>query len=172
MNLKQPTNKAEFIAYLHQSWMELQQTLDALSIEQMTTLKDQVGWTVKDHLAHLIAWESGIVALLQYQPRYPAMGIDFAIARSKTEDEINELIRQAFAARSLAEVQASLQQTHDALLAVLAKLSDDDLLRTYAHYQPDEPGKDSGAPIYGWIMGNSAGHYLEHLPWIKALVRS
>jgi hypothetical protein len=163
------TNKSEFMAYLHQSWTELQQTLNALSDEQMTTLKDHVGWTIKDHLSHLIAWERGIVALLQYQPRYPAMGIDLATLEGKNEDEENEILRKQFETHSLAEVRAALQQTHEALVAVLNSLSDEDLLKPYAHYQPNEPGKDEGRPIYGWVMGNSAGHYAEHLPWIKAL---
>ena len=54
---------------------------------------------------------------------------------------------------------------------MLAGLSDADLLKTYRHYQPDEPEENSGAPIIGWIAGNTYEHYAEHQAWVEALAR-
>ena len=56
-------------------------------------------------------------------------------------------------------------------MASLHALTDADLLKTYSHYQPDEPGEDSGSPIVGWITGNTYYHYDEHRVLIEALVR-
>jgi hypothetical protein len=36
------------------------------------------------------------------------------------------------------------------------------LLKTYSHYQPDEPGDDSGEAVLRWVVGNSSGT-TEHL---------
>ena len=50
--------------------------------------------------------------------------------------------------------------------------SDADLRKTYSHYQPDEPGEDSGEPIMRWVAGNTYEHYAEHQEWIEALIKS
>jgi hypothetical protein len=67
-------------------------------------------------------------------------------------------------------VLAALRDGQQQLLDALDGLTDADLFKTYSHYQPDEPGKDSGAPILGWIAGNTYAHYAEHQGWIQALV--
>src|SRR5712692_9145314 len=169
MSTQGPTNKSELQQHLHQSWAELQQALDSFSDEQLTTLKDQVGWTIKDHLAHLIPWEQGIVAMLKRQPRYEAMGLDSEMIRTQSEDELNQLMRSRYEPRSLSDVRDSMRRTHEALLATIDALSDADLLKTYSYYQPQEPGEDSGQAILRWVVGNSSGHYREHLPWIQAI---
>jgi hypothetical protein len=66
-------------------------------------------------------------------------------------------------------VRDRLRKTHEELVAIVASLEPGDLLKTYSHYQPDEPGDDSGEPVLRWVVGNSSGHYLEHLPWIQRL---
>jgi len=164
-----PSNKFEFQAHLQDAWPQLQRTLDALTEQQMIERTDQVGWTVKDHLAHLITWEQGIIALLKREPRYAAMGLDLETVQDKDEDELNEILRALHQSATLADVRDRLRETHDELAAVVASLEPGDLLKTYSHYQPDEPGPDSGEPVLRWVIGNSSGHYLEHLPWIQQL---
>jgi len=172
MSTEWPKSKAEFQAQLQGAWAELQQTLDSLSEEQMTERKDGVGWTVKDHLAHLIPWERGMIALLKHEPRYQAMGVN--VAQLEDEDELNETLRAPYRSASLSDVRDRLRETHEALTAVVASLGPDDLFKTYSHYQPDDEraarlGDDTGEPVLRWVIGNSSGHYLEHLPWIRAL---
>jgi uncharacterized protein (TIGR03083 family) len=164
-----PSNEAEFKAHLGDAWTQLQGTLDSLSDEQMTARTDAGGWTVKDHLAHLETWERGIVALLSKAPRYSAMGLDAADVESKDEGELNRMLRAQHASATLAEVRDRLHKTHEDLVAVVDSLEPGDLLKTYSHYQPDEPGDDTGEPVLRWVIGNSSGHYLEHLPWIQRL---
>jgi len=45
----------------------------------------------------------------------------------------------------------------------------EELLRGYSHFAPDEPGEETGRPVFGWVVGNSRHHYREHLPWIRAI---
>jgi len=108
-----------------------------------------------------------MIALLKHEPRYAAMGAD--IAQHEDEDQLNEVLRGPYRSASLADVRDRLRETHEALTAVVASLGPDDLFKTYSHYQPDEPGDDGGEPVLRWVIGNSSGHYLEHLPWIRQL---
>jgi len=172
MSAQWPKSKAEFQDQLQGAWAELQQTLDSLTEAQMTERTDQVGWTVKDHLAHLIPWEQGMIALLKYEPRYQAMGVN--VAQLEDEDELNETLRAPYRSTSLSDVRDRPRETHEALTAVVASLGPDDLFKTYSHYQPHDEraarlGDDTGEPVLRWVIGNSSGHYLEHLPWIRAL---
>jgi uncharacterized protein (TIGR03083 family) len=164
-----PVDKGEFEEHLRNAWAQLQNTLDALTDEQMTARTDAAGWTVKDHLAHLVTWEQGIIALLKREPRYQAMGLDASVVQDKDEDELNQILRQQQPAGTLAQVRDRLRKIHEDLRAVVESLQPEDLLRTYSYYQPDEPGEDSGEPVLRWVIGNSSGHYLEHLPWIQRL---
>jgi hypothetical protein len=168
-NENEPANKAEFLEQLQQSWAELEQTLNGYSDEQMTQREDAVGWTVKDHLGHLISWEEGITALLQKQPRWEAMGLDPDLVRRRSEDEINQVMREQMQPLSLEEVRSRLSAANAALTSVVQSLAAEDLLKSYSHFQPDESGKGSPAPILGWVDGNSNAHYREHLPWIKEI---
>ena len=63
-----------------------------------------------------------------------------------------------------------LNRAHNELMALLEPLSTEDLSRPQRAFLPIEPGGGSDKPAYGYVMGNSAGHYAEHLPWIKKIV--
>jgi hypothetical protein len=170
MSDRSPTTKSEFEEHLQDAWTQLRETLDALTEEQMTERTDAVGWTVKDHLAHLAVWEQGITALLKRESRYPAMGVDVATVQRMNEwGVLNQILRVQHQSAGLADVRDRLRKTQDELAAVVASLEPGDLLRTYSHFQPDEPGPDTGEPVLRWVIGNSGGHYLEHLPWIRQL---
>ena len=170
MSAEWPESKAGFQQQLADSWSQLQQTLDSLNEAQMTERTDAAGWTVKDHLAHLVVWEQGIIALLKREPRYEAMGVDVETVKRMNEfGVLNQILRAQHQSATLADVRDRLRKTHEELVATVASMEPGDLLKTYSHYQPDEPGDDSGEPVLRWVVGNSSGHYLEHLPWINKL---
>jgi uncharacterized protein (TIGR03083 family) len=170
MSPEWPESKAEFQDQLQAAWSELQQALDSFSEEQMTERTDANGWSIKDHLAHLIPWERGITALLKHEPRYAAMGVD--VSQHDDEDRLNEILREPFRSASLSEIRRQLREAHDALTAAVESLGPDDLFESYSHYQPHEPGEERGDPVLRWVVGNSSGHYLDHLPWIRQIAGS
>jgi hypothetical protein len=135
----------------------------------MSMVGPEGGYSAKDHLAHLTAWERGIVALLQKKPRFQAMGVEEAFVAGKTMDDMNEVIYQRNRQRPLIEVLADFEQEHRALLGILAGMDDADLFRPYSYYQPDEPGRDDGRPILSWIAGNTYEHFNEHAGWLREL---
>ncbi len=173
MTNEDPANKEQFLEQLTQAWTELQATLDRLSEEQMTQRQDRVGWTVKDHLGHLVSWEEGITALIRREPRWEAMGVDMELAKSRlvgeTEDALNQVMRDRMQELSLAEVRDRLRSANEALKSQVESMGGEELLRGYSHFAPDEPGEETGRPVFGWVMGNSSHHYREHLPWIRAI---
>jgi hypothetical protein len=54
----------------------------------------------------------------------------------------------------------------------LARLSDADLTRPYAYFQPNDPGPNSAQPVLGWIAGNTDEHADEHAGYIRGLAGS
>jgi hypothetical protein len=173
MTGEEPANKDEFLHHLNRAWIRLEQTLDTYSEEQMTERTDQVGWTVKDHLAHLVSWEEGIIALLRKEPRWEAMGVTPALAETRleddNEDQLNQHLRDQMQTLSLGEVRERLRAANAELTSVVEAMDAEELLKGYSHFAPDEPGEETGRPVLGWVVGNSSGHYDEHLPWIQEL---
>jgi uncharacterized damage-inducible protein DinB len=148
----------------------LKQTYAHLNDAQMIEPGADGGWSVKDHLAHLMTWEAGIAALLRHEPRWAAMGLDDETVRQNDEAGVNAIIDRHNKDRALPDVLADFEQTHRDLLAVLEQLTFDDLLKTYSYYQPNEPRVDSGRPILAWIAGDTYEHYEEHEDWVRAVV--
>lgn len=166
-----PRDKAELMERIDGARGLLLETIGRLSEAQLVEPGLFDGWSVKDHLSHVATWERSLAALLQGRPCYAAMNVDRHTYASGDTDAVNALIFLHTKDRSLSEALADFEQAHTELLGVLAGLSDADLLRTYRHYQPDEPGSDSGAPVIGWIAGNTYEHYAEHQTWVEAVAR-
>lgn len=162
------TTKQELLAAIDREWLALQSALARLDEAQMTGVHDAEGWTVKDHLIHLAAWERSVIYLLQGKPRYEALGVDKSVYARHDFEEINAIIHRQIADVTSQQVQAELESVHQQLLALLEPLSDDDLHRPYYHYLPAEP--DDDRLTIDVINGNSAEHFREHLVWMAALV--
>ena len=56
--------------------------------------------------------------------------------------------------------------TPERLIDEIASMSDEDLMRPYRYY---EFASMEDRPVVGWLVGNTFGHYDEHLPWIRAI---
>jgi uncharacterized protein (TIGR03083 family) len=161
-------SKANLLQRLEQGWDKLQAYLATLTPEQLTEPTDAAGWTVKDHITHLAAWEDGVCKLLQKQPFRVAVDIDQA-TWGHGEDAENEIIRQRYRGWSMNEVRQHFQRVHARLLAQINAMTDDDLRLAYKEYDMETT---QNVPIMEKIIGNSFGHYAEHIPWIEALVKS
>ena len=165
-------SKQQLLQEIRGAHTQLEQTLSQYDDKQMTELRDEAGWSIKDHLDHLAVWQEGVATLLERRPRYArfeAMGVDVATVEASTEDELNAIIRERTARPTLADTRTFLRQSQEHLLHALSGLSEDALLRGYSYFQPDFPDEDSGRPITAWVTGNSNAHYREHLPWIQAI---
>ncbi|MDQ3654319.1 MAG: DinB family protein [Chloroflexota bacterium] len=165
-----PRSKSELERRLDASWSLLEQRIGALDERHLTGPMDPAGWTAKDHLAHLAAWERSMVYLLQGKPRHEGLGVEEAIYLEGNDDTINAVIQSATRDLPLADVLAVLRSTHEQLRSLVAAMSDEDLQKPYSHFLPDEPGEDRREPILGRISGNGDAHFAEHLGYIEAIV--
>ncbi|HEY7035725.1 MAG TPA: DinB family protein [Thermomicrobiales bacterium] len=139
--------------------------------EAVMTRPGADGWSAKDHLAHLSAWQRSLIALLEGESRPAALGIeDLTQEEESGFAEINAVLHERTKDQPLDRVLAEFRQSRRDLLAVLDRLSDDDLYEPYSHYQPNDPPYNPD-PVIGWIVGNTFGHEEEHLEWFEGLLR-
>lgn len=166
-----PLYKAVVLHRADQTWARLEQLVSGLSEAQLTTVRDSQGWSIKDHLAHLTVWEQSLLALIQGRSRDEALGLDEGAYRTLDVDDINRIIYQRDQRRTLDDVLARSRRTHQELRAALDALTDADLLKPYSHYQPSDPPEQDG-PVMAWVMGNTYGHYEDHIGWIQGLLQA
>jgi uncharacterized protein (TIGR03083 family) len=163
-------SKAELLERMRTAYEDLGDTLRPLSNEQLSRPGPE-GWAVKDHLAHLAAWELGVAELLQRRSRFAAMLIEEAMEQGKDIDEINDLIYRQNTGLSPSEALEKFHAAHRQMLQALDVLSDEDLYRPYASYVP-EGSQGPQDPVLRWIASNTFEHFEEHNGWIGELLSS
>lgn len=163
-------SKSELLYEIGQARNDLNAALSLLTSEQMTGIQDRQGWTVKDHLIHISAWERSVVVFLQGRPRHEGLGISGSVYANSDDDEINAAIQQAKRGMPLDEVLAEFAQVHDELLTQIEFMSDRDLSKANSDFQPEGTGHRDERPISGMIFSNAANHLRDHQAWIETLV--
>lgn len=135
-----------------------------LSDEQMS-VPDAGGWSIKDNLAHLTAWEQFMLRhYIQKHPAHEAMQVDAATMEQADEDGLNAIIFERNRKRPVADVLADLRRSHQQVVATLEQMSFDEMMQPL---RADDPEK---RPLIGWIIGNTYDHYREHGRAIQALL--
>ena len=61
-----PQTKAELMAQLAAGWQRMDERLRSLNAAQLTACTAPGEWSIKDHIAHLMIYERGMVALLHH----------------------------------------------------------------------------------------------------------
>src|SRR5215211_4980218 len=131
-----PQQKADLLERIHSSQAALDQVVGRLSEWQLATPGRDGGWAVKDHLAHLAAWEHKLLAMIQGQPGYVGLQVDAATYEHSNIDELNAILHQRFKTLSPAEALAESRQSYEQLMATIERLSAADLSAPYA---PNDP---------------------------------
>ena len=118
-------------------------------------------------MTHLAVWEDSVAILFRGKPRHEALGIDEAFYAEASFDQINEVIRGRHQHMPLRQVIELLKQVHQPLMARVRALSDAELNRTARDFFPQAPRTDN-RQVIDFIYENTAAHYTEHLPWMRA----
>jgi len=159
-----PGDKATLVDRIEREWSALQMAIAQLSPQQMNVL-DSGGWSIKDNLAHLSAWEQFMrLYHLQNQPPHEVLQIDKATFETLDEAGINEVLRSRNATRSVAEVLTEAERVHAQVMADLAQISFADLM------QPRYVDDPAAGPRINWVIGNTYEHYQEHRAAIQKLI--
>jgi hypothetical protein len=160
-----PLTKAELLDNIQKSWDKVNAFLATLTDAQKTQLMDAGGWTVKDHVIHMAAWEDGVTALLDKKDRRIYMDIEKDIWKSG-DDPINAVLQKRYKDLTWAEVEQKRQAIHDKLLKQIDTLDEKTLQGPYTAYNPDSPSKRA---ITEYINGGTFEHYDTHIPWMAAI---
>jgi hypothetical protein len=161
-----PRDKAELMARIDREWAALERALASLSVPQMTA-PGPGGWSVKDVLAHVSAWERVLLVCdLQGGSFAEAAGMDQATAAAtehmSAETGLNDYFYQRDKDLSLSVVLDTFRETHRQVVAALESLGDADLQRAH---DPDDPESH----LVDSIVGDTYAHYREHRETIAAM---
>ena len=158
-----PRNKAELMARIHQERAALEAALEGLNDAEVTAPGPE-GWSVKDHLAHIVTWEQILlIHHMKGRPFVEAAAMDAATAKATenmtAETGLNDFFFNRDKDRELEEVLADFYESHRRVLAALEAENYESLMRPY----------HEGRPLLNWVKGDTYGHYEEHRRYIEAI---
>jgi hypothetical protein len=113
----------------------------------------------------------GITALLRREDRWAAMGLPGEPERPLDFDIINAQIANQHRHLTPADARSRLIESHRRMVEAMEALDESDLYAPYDRFVPPYTGND-GRAIVEYILGDSADHYEEHLPWIRGIVEN
>jgi hypothetical protein len=160
-------DRAEVLARSDRAWDDLEAVISSADEEAMARPGDG-GWSSKDHLAHVEAWERYLLAVLERRSPSAAIGLDLATYQALSEDAQNELLREQTRTQPLAAVLGDLRQTRQRVRSAILSLSGDDLAQPVAAISPDELGGEEGS-LAEWIVDYCDDHLREHLDLVKQI---
>ena len=159
---EEPKTHAEVIELIRRERSALESTLSRLSETQMQQPFKENGWTVKDFLAHITAWEQRLVqwtreSLQGITPQRPAPGMTW-----DNLDRLNEMTYLEARDRPLDEVQAEYRRSHEQVLKLVGELTQEDL------FDPQRFAWRNGDPMWHMVAANTWWHDREHNETIKS----
>jgi len=167
-----PQNRAELLARIEAAWTSLEDLVNSLTDEQLTVPTDAAGWSARDHLAHLAAWEHTLLYLLEGKPAWDGAGISQEAYFSQDIDGINEVIRQQTITTPPGEVMQRFRQQHAALIARIEATSEERLALRYSAFITGHPGRPNAEePTILEALGEDTWQaYDEHRGYIERIV--
>ena len=161
-----PKNKTELMLRIQQEGTALQRAIDGLSEAQMS-IPDAGGWSIKDNLAHLSAWENFMREhYVHHLLPHEVMGIDAETFQKADVNVQNAILFQRDKDRSVTDVLAALHHSHEQVLADLDQMSFADLMKPRSTDDPE------ARLLIDEVIGNTYEHYLEHRITIENSRRS
>ena len=165
-----PANKAALARRTDASRAALEAIFATHDEATLRNVTDEAGWSARDHLHHLAAWEEFEIRRDRGDEAYTIFGLpdkagyDALYAQGSDFRAVNEQIRQHGKALTLAAVRAYARRSRAEAKALLATFTDEALS------SPSRPA-DAGSPTFMAIVAdNSYGHDDEHRGYIEALL--
>src|SRR5690348_6030758 len=126
--------KTELLERMQAEYEQFETLLASLEEEQMMIPGVNGNWSIKDHIAHLLAWQDHLQELLQAvldgkkEPPKP-------VQEFSSVDEINEYIYQKYKDRPLAEVLVAFRASYQRVLSTVRALSQESLNAPFPWYE-------------------------------------
>lgn len=154
-------NKQEILDRIQTEHQRLEQNLDRLSDEQMTTPGVVGDWSVKDLLAHLTDWEQRFLdwykaGLRGEVPSMPAPGISWSEL-----DVLNQQIYQRHRDRDLSNVRHEFQRSYQQIVETVRQMPEE------AMFEVGRYAWLGQSNLVAYVLANTANHYR----WAKGQIR-
>ncbi len=168
VDLTRPHDAAALMTRIGQAWTTLENLVAGASEAQLTAQSKDGGWSVKDHLAHISAWEGRLLAFLDGRTWADYWELPQSENLALDTDGLNAIIGDRVRGRTPQEVIANWPATHQRVVVRLQALSDADLKAPYI--DPDDPSEREPLLGSGVLDGNTYEHYEEHAVGIRQLL--
>lgn len=160
-NMSKQTSKDQLLKDIHTERRRLEKTLTNLSMKDMIQPGVTGTWSVKDILAHLVAWEkffldwyhSGVQGC---SPTTTPVGMS-----QRAMDTLNQQIYEKNQRRSLDHIIAEFHTSHREVVAVIEAIPEGDM---FVHGRFKWTGE---LTLADYIAGNTCNHYA----WAKSQIR-
>lgn len=163
MQHEMPQTKSEVLDRIRTAHAALEQMIGQMSDEQLTTPTADVGWSIKDHLAHITAWEQVLLrAHIGGSSYAEALAQDEPLPENTTVDDVNDWLYQQNKNIALASVRDAFAQSYQQVLAAIGQMSEAELLTGYSNVRTE-------AAMIEVIADNTWQHYDEHATTIQQL---
>lgn len=178
--MEEQPDKAQLLTRMDNGYREFTTLIAPLNAAQLTTPGVDNQWSIKDFLVHLAFWQQHLLDYLQsaiegkepkkmthetidaVRRQYP--GADEALAQSEqqptpTDDfsDMNDYIYLRNKNRSLDDVQSDFHNSYAQVVSTVRSM-DEGLL-----FDPNALPWAKGTALYEWVVGNTFGHYEEHI---------
>jgi hypothetical protein len=164
-----PANKTELLAYVQERADALIAFTDALPDTTWTGPTDAAGWTIKDHVAHLVYWDRAEIALLLHGTSLQeSTAMPDAIWSSGDFDAMNEWNRESAVNESPAAVRAERDRVFAKLFEVVGGFSESDLARPVRDFGLE----DSDRTLLAVCADFYGDHFEEHRRYIEQLANA
>jgi hypothetical protein len=155
------TSKKQLIDDIHSERKRLQNTLSGLSSEDMIQAGILGYWTVKDILAHLVAWERlfcdwYLCGVQGVNPKTAPVGMS-----QNAINVLNQRIYEENHFRKLDDILAEFQSSYQETINVIESIPEEDI---FDHGRFTWTGK---LTLADYITGNTCNHYA----WAKSQIR-
>ncbi len=156
-DVSMPGSKAELIERIRQARTALESALEPLGPEQLTAIGPE-GWSIKDHLAHIAAWQEILLGMMHGLPGHETLGVTEEVYPNLELDEVNAMMHERERGRSLDDALLHFRQVYGQVLSELERLPEADLWQTIPY---------NNLTLMDEVINNTYNHDREHLEWIR-----
>jgi hypothetical protein len=163
------TSKPEILALLRSEFDCWEEVLNGLSEEQITAPNFISDWSVKDTLAHLMAWQTRSIAQMEAaqankEPDFPRWPVQPLPDPGDNTEEINAWIYQTYRDESWSVVHASWRTGFLRFLDLGQAISEKDL------QDPKRYPWMESQPLLAVLQSSYEHHHVDHLEPLLALL--
>ena len=158
----EPMTKQALLDNIHAGRQRLETTLARVDAGQMVQPGAEGVWSVKDILAHIAYWEEELIGWLETAQRGEVPADLAAGFTDEGVDRQNAAVYQQHRDRPLDEVLADFGSSHQAMLRVVERTPEQDLV------DPDRFAWHQRQPLWKPVAETTYWHYDEHRDAIRA----